>query len=438
MNRESISDSGRCSKISRRNIEKLIVAVVNAAAILFVLVSVCAYGRAADASVKIDGMAEWLTESAERSLEAVYDHIPAAEPRDIKEELLRVVADRLLLGYSVESVTFTGRDDVVIKLKLTRAAPEWEVQITPPVLSPPVDGWFASDTAGMPDEILSLIKGVPIEVLSWGDMDLKKAVESFCAERIPGWRITLMARHKLEGGVILDVSFIPEQPLALAVTTRINSSSIPAILHSNLEKDLLKGFAPVIGIPVPWLDKHADNLTFLGRDVLREESLVRISKADPIITANTGVVSNVDVELESRSYAGRLWMAVYAGAEDRYPEVGVHLGRRMQILPRWDMELYGELILQLSDWDLETRLGLRWSLWRNIWIGGEWSNFDDIWWGRLDFESWARRPYAWVRYSEESDVSAALGYHISDYISIEIHYDSRFDDAWNVRAVLSL
>jgi hypothetical protein len=371
-------------------------------------------------------------------MEVVYDHIPASEPLNVKEELLRVVADRLLLGYAVESVSLSGRDEAGIKLRPAKAPPEWDVSIIPPVLSPPVDSWFASDTAGMSDEILSLLEGVPVEALSWGDIDLKNAVERVSAEKIPGWRTTLMARNSIDGKVTLDVSFIPEQPLTLAVTTKINSSSIPAVLHSNLKDDLLKGFAPVIGIPVPWLGKHADDLASLGKGILRDESLVEISKADPVIVAETGVVSKVDVELESRRYAGRLWMAVYAGAQDRYPEAGVHLGRRIQLLPHWDMELYGELILKMNDWELEKRLGLRWPVWRNIWIGGEWSDMDDTWWGRFDFESWARRPYAWLRFSEERDINAAIGYHINDYISIELHYDSRYEDELNVRALLNL
>ena len=431
MSRESTSDSGRCSKISRRN-----VYVTAVAAALFTLF---ACGQRADASVRIDGIAEWLKESAERSLEAVYDHIPAAEPSGVKEELLRVVADRLLLGYSVEAVVFNASGYVTVKLRPAQAAPEWEISITPPVLSPPVDGWFASDIAGISGEIAALMRNVPLEVLSWGDMDLKRAIEHLSADRIPGWRIALMARHKLEGGVILDVSFIPEQPLTLAVTTRINSSSIPAILHSNLERELMKGFAPVIGIPVPWLNKHSKDLASIGRDLLLEEALVSsIARADPVVTADTGVVSNVEVELESRRYSGQLWMAVYAGAKERYPEVGVHLGRRIRLLPNWDMELYAELILQLDDWTLEKRLGLRWPLWRSVWIGGEWTDMGDIWWARLDYESWAQRPYAWLRYSEKDDVSAAIGYNINDYLSIEVHYDSRFDDKWNLRTLLSL
>jgi hypothetical protein len=275
-------------------------------------------------------------------------------------------------------------------------------------------------------------------MLSWGDLDLKREIESLSGKRIPGWRVLLLAQATVGGGVTLNVSFAPEQPLTLAVTTEINSASIPAVLHSNLKSSLMKGFAPVIGVPVPWLERHKDDLTALGRAILKDEDLVRISKSDPVIAASPGVVSGVDVELESRRYSAALWVSVYAGAEERYPEAGIHLGRRIQLLPRWDMEMYWEAILRLDDWELENRLGLRWPIWRNIWVGGEWSDMDDIWWGRLDFESWARRPYAWLRYSEDHDVGAALGYHINEHISIELNYDSRYEDEFNVRALLNL
>jgi hypothetical protein len=393
----------------------------------------------AGASVRVEGLSEWLRESAERSMEAVYSHISPSEPAGVKLELLTTVANRLLLGYSVKRIAFHGKDDAVIVLSPSLPPPEWKVAVARPNLSPPVDGWFSSDISGLPDEILSLLQGVPVEALSWGDTGLRSAIEKLSAERVPGWRPALLARYAIEGGMILDVSFVPEQPIALSVTAEINSSSIPAVLHSNLKDDLIKGFAPVIGIPVPWLDRHKSDFETLGRQILSEEYLVEVSKAAPAVSANTGVVSNVDIELESRRYSGKLWMAVYAGAEERYPEAGVRLGRIIQLLPRRDMEMYGELALQLDDWELETKLGVRWPLWRrNIWLGAEWSDMKDIWWGRLDIESRARRPYAWLRFSEDEDVNAALGYHINEHISIELHYDSRYDDEWNVRTLLNL
>jgi hypothetical protein len=401
---------------------------------LFALV---VFTSAASASVRVEGLDDWLSESARRSMAAVYDHIPHSEPLAVKEELMKVVAGRLLLGYSVESVVFAG-DEAVLTMKVSSPVPEWRVEIVPPNLSPPADAWFAADIAGLDAEILPLIRNVPLEMLSWGDLDLKREIENFSGRRIPGWRVLLLARAKADGGVALNVSFSPEQPMTLAVTSKINSASIPAVLHSSLKDDLMKGFAPVIGIPVSWLERHKDDLAALGRSVLEDEELVRISKADPVIAAAPGVVSGVDVELESRRYSASVWMSVYAGAKERYPEAGIHLGRRIQLLPRWDMEMYWEGILGLDDWELENRFGLRWPVWRNIWVGGEWSDMENLWWSRLDFESWARRPYAWLRFSEEHDVGAALGYHINDYISIELNYDSRYEDEINMRALLNL
>ena len=429
---------GRCSSILRQRLWFFGIAAFRAALVLSVLISIAAARpRGGEAAVRVEGVPDWLEASARRSMEVVYEHIPASEPAAVKEELLRVVADRLLLGYSVSSVTFAG-GDVAIRLAVTKSPPDWTVAVAAPSLSQPVDGWFAADAGGLDGEIASLLTGVPVEALAWGDIDLKAEVDRLSSGRLPGWRAALMARGTISGGVILDVSFMPEQPLTLAVSTRINSSSIPAILHSGLRDDLTKGFAPVIGIPAAWLDKHSGDMESLGRDILTGESLVKVSQAEPVVTAETGVVSNVGVGLESRRYAARLWMSVYAVAEGRYPEVGAHLGRRIQLLPHWDMELYGELILQLDDWELEKRLGMRWPLWRNVWVGGEGSDRDDLWWGMVDLESWARRPYAWLRYSEEDDFNAALGYHFNDYISIELHYDSRYEDKLNVRALLNL
>jgi hypothetical protein len=336
----------------------------------------------------------------------------------------------------VESIEFRGID-VTVKLRSTSPPPRWDIAIMPPNLSPPVDRWFDSDTADLPALISPIMEGVPLEALSWGDVDLKRAVDEIFGERLPGWRISLMVRSA-ERGAILEISFVPEQPLTLAVTSSITSSSIPVVLHSNLRDDLLAGFAPVIGIPVPWLERHRDDFTALGKNILAEEKFVEQAKAQPDVSVTTGSISEVEIDLESRRYAAWVWMAVYAGAADRYPEIGLHFGRRAEIIPHWDMELYSELIVTLDDWDLETRLGMRWSPWRSFWLGGEWSDHDNTWWARASFDPKQRRPYAWMRYSDAGDADGAVGYRFNDFISIEVHYDSRSEDPWNVRALVNL
>lgn len=375
--------------------------------------------------------------AAERSLNAVYDHISPAEPAESKERLLRVVADRLLAGYLVGDVTF-AEDTVFVSLSPKSAPPAWRVHLISPNLSEPVSGWFAADVEGLEGEFAALMEGVPIEALAWGDVELKRVIEETCEGRLPGWRESLMVRTTEDGSATLEVSFTPEQPLTLAVSSRISSTSIPVMLHSSLRDDLMKGFAPVIGIPVAWLDRHKDDFVALSKGILEDESLVEQARAEPTIEAKTGAVSEVDIDLESRRYAVWVWMAVYAGAEGKYPEVGLHFGRRAQLFPHWDMELYAELITSLEDFDLQTRLGMRWSPWRNIWLGAEWVHPDDLWWVRASLEAKPKKPYAWIRLSEEGDTNGAVGLRINDFFSIEVHYDSRDGDPWNIRALVNL
>jgi hypothetical protein len=389
------------------------------------------------ASVRTEGLNTWLASAAERSLNAVLEHIPKDETDGTKEQLLTVVANRLLLGYSVEAVSFETNGDMTVRLKASSEKPSWSVAIIRPNLSPPVDGWFDSDTAGITESLLPMMTHVPIEALSWGDADLKRTVEELCEERLPGWRISLIVRGTREGA-LLEISFVPEQPLALAVTSEIRSSSIPAMLHSGLRDTLLAGFAPTIGLPVLWLERHRDDFSELGKKILKETPLVDKAKAEPEMTIKTGPVTDVQIDLESRRYSAWVWMAVYAGAEDKYPEAGLHFGRRAQIFPHWDMELYTELIMALDDWNVETRLGMRWSPWRNVWLGGEWSDTGSAWWARASLDSRQRRPYGWIRYNEDGDANGAVGYRINDFISVELHYDSRNEDPWNVRALVNL
>jgi hypothetical protein len=378
-----------------------------------------------------------LAPAAERSLSAVLEHIPKNETDEAKARLVTVVANRLLAGYAVEGVSFDADGDLSVSLKASSDETSWDVAIIRPNLIAPVDGWFESDTEGIASQLRPLMTGIPIEALSWGDADIKGAVEDLCAQRLPGWRVSLMVRGTPDGAV-LEISFVPEQPLTLAVTSSISSSSMPAMLHSSLRDDLMAGFSPVIGIPVAWLDLHRGDFEEMGRAILGREPLVDRAKASTEMTVAVGPVTELQIDMESRRYAVWVWMAVYAGAEGKYPEVGLHFGRRAQILPRWDMELYAELITPLDDFSLESRLGMRWSPWRNVWLGGEWSDSRDTWWARASFDSRQRSPYGWVRYSEGGDANAAVGYRINDFISVEVHYDSRDDSPWNVRALINL
>lgn len=403
-------------------------------------------GHAQAAGIRSVGIPDWLAPAAERSMSAVLDHIPEGENDETKRQLLSVVASRLLRGYTVASIAFApSQDGAEIRFEAAPDAtsPIWQVRVVPPQLSSPVLEWFASDAEGLDARVVSLLDGVPVEALSWSGDELKRAVDEICSDDLPGWRSSLMVRGEADASgatsYTMEISFAPEGPLAIAVSSKISSSSIPVMFHSNLKDLLLRGWSPIIGTPVLWLRRHSGDIAAETAELIKDDPYMRFSRARADVTVEADSISELDIDIESRRYSAWVWMAVYSGADGRSPEAGLHFGRWATIMHDVELELFGELIFPMDDWSMEGRFGVGWSPYRDLWLAGEWSSRDDMWWARLRVDSRTRRrPYLWGRFSEHGDINAAFGVRVTDQLSIEIHYDSRDEDMWNLRAIVNM
>lgn len=389
-----------------------------------------------EASVQVDGVPSWMTDAAERGLDAVVLNIPEGVSSSVKGQLLRVVGEKLFIGYKIKDVLFTQEKTHVRMERSTPPVP-WSVEILFPSLATPAEQWFSEDVQGMAQKVEVLLEGVPLEAFVWCDAELKGAVEQLYEEKLPGWRISLMVRTT-EGTPSLQVAFSPEQPLTLAIDPKIRSNSLPSMLYSGIRENLLRDYAPIIGLPVIWLEQHRDDLSAWSKTVLSKQNIVQQARIEPKIEINPAPLSTVDVDLESRRFTIGFWLAAYIGNSDRYPEVGFHFGRRAQLFPHTEMELYGEIVAAVNDWSLESRLGGRWSPRGDIWVGVEWVNPSDSWWARFSIEPRPKKPYFWVRFNTENDLNSAIGWRFSEHFSVEMHYDSRDSDYWSLRAIANL
>jgi hypothetical protein len=150
-------------------------------------------------------------------------------------------------------------------------------------------------------------------------------------------------------------------------------------------------------------------------------------------------VSKVDATVNSERLILQVWLAAYAGVGERYPELGILAGWNTRQWTGIDLELYDEAVVDIGEFGLANRLGLRFPLGRQIRLGAEveWPE-QDLWYRAWWDPGGIRRPYAWWRYSDKGGHNAALGYRINEHISIEIHYDSRYDEKVGIRGILLL
>lgn len=390
------------------------------------------------AASTVRGVPGWLAPAAERAIDAVSENIDRDAPRETRLELIKVVSERLFRGYSVAEVDTSAEGGAPIVVLAARSVPQWSVEISPPPMTSPAAEWFAHDAWEIDARVLELLDGVPDEALLWGSEELRASVADICRDPLPGWEPSLMLATA-DGSPRLIVALAPMAPLTLAVEPDISSTTIPYMLHSRMKGDLIKGSASVIGMPVVWMERHMEDFAQHVRAIIADEYLIDKGSARSTVSIEPDAVSRMDIEVESSRYRAEVWLAVYAGSRGRIPEAGVHFGRRVVPFSGWDLELYGELIAQIDDFSLEGRLGLGWDIYRDVWLGAEWSSMDDLWWARMVIRSpHVHRPYVWARISEKGDKNAGAGVRVTGYLSLELVYDSRDQDNWNIRAVINL
>jgi len=414
----------------RKAVRRVVLASVLVLAVAFLL------NQKAYASVKVEGVPSWLSGAMQRSLDAVWNEA-ARRNLSNKEEILRLVAKRLFPGLVIESLKEDGLNLYVAFEVSEENASGWKVLIDVPKLSGYLSILFAEDLGTLQEELEGMLDHLPFDVLRWSASDFRKRAQEIIAKNLPGWNGMLVFTQ--EGGIpVLEVSFSPKEPVVVAFKTSFTSLSLPNVLQADLEEEALEVLSTYVGLPVEWVSKHKKAISRKVALDLEDKWQARKLKGKVEVNLTPQTVSTLKVNVESQKYVLRAWLATYIGAEGRPPEVGVHFGRRTVPISGFDLEAYGEGIIKVDDGDVESRLGARWLLWKNIWIGAERAFPDDEYWGRVWFDEIFDKVYGWARYSEEDEVEAGLGWRIREHIFWELFYDSREEDEFCVRLVGNL
>ena len=361
----------------------------------------------------------------------MWDEIPDAPGVD-RIGTLSVVAARLFAGYRV--VVSPGP---AVSFERGRT-PHWSVRISLPELREPVLEWFGSDIRGLDGEIASLLAALPSEALSWADVALRHRIGEILERRLPGWDFSVQVAL---GGAeaVLTLSFRPRQPLVLAITPSLYSATMPVMFQSDLEAKLVPGLSPLIALPVEWVARHRDRVEALARKFLEDRNSVSNLGARVKVTFVPGPVSRMDALVDSDRLLFQVWVAAYAGIEGRYPEAGLFLGWNTAHLTGLDLELYGEAVMDLEDFGLTRRLGVRFRPLGDLRVGMEVEWPKERWFYRVLWDPHrVRRPYFWWRHAPGWGHEASLGYRFNEHLSVEIHYSGIGEDRGEKKEKLGL
>jgi len=405
------------------------------ASVVLVMAVAFLMNKEACAFVKVDGVQPWLAEVTERSLDAVWSEaVKRSLPN--RDAVLKLVAKRLFPGLVVEDLREDG-DNLYVRFAPSQDGKQWKAVFNYPKLSPFLSRLFEKDAQALRGKFEEMLDHLSFDVLRWSSGAFQEKAEGMIESSLPGWKGAFVFSTE-EESFVLEVSFTPKDPIVVAFRTSFSSLTIPNILQADLEEETLEVLSDYIGLPVQWVSKHKKDISRQVASSLEEKWQARKLKGKVEVDLTPQAVSSMKVNVESQKYVLRAWLTTYIGSEGRYPEVGIHFGRRTVPLSGFDLELYGEGIVRVDNGDLESRLGARWLLWKDVWVGAERVFPDDEYWGRVWFDKILDGVYGWARFNEENEVEAAVGWRLREHISWELFYDSREEDEFCVRLVGNL
>ncbi|MCX7829022.1 MAG: hypothetical protein N2315_07450 [Thermanaerothrix sp.] len=382
------------------------------------------------ADVKVKGVPGWLAAGVSRTVSAVWDEMGNRRSVEERLRLLGLVCSRLFEGYDFACDYRDGG----LEVRLTpRKVVKWSVEAKASEWREPVRSWLDEDLKRLGARLEGEVEGVPGEAFLWGRRYLEGLLESLALEVLPGWRLEASPK-----GDLLEVRAYPSQPLVLAVNPRMRSSTLPSVLLERVRDEMAMGVSAFVGLPVEYLRRKAGEAAVYAKGLAESADNGEALRFSAQVDFKPAPLGEMDVRVDSRRYVIWAWVAAHAGSHQRSSEGGLHLGRRIQILPSWDMEAYGEWVLDGRDLSLESRWGLRWQVVRYLWAGVELSYPGEELFFRVGTDLLPDDFYWYAAWGSDGRGRGAFGCRMSENFSVELYYDSKDDDSLSLKFLNNL
>lgn len=371
----------------------------------------------------------------ENSVAAIGDHLLAGMPvqdleksRSSQETLIHQVFDKVLVGYSVDTVTIVPGQTSSVSIRLL----PWNdtikgIRLETKVVGMPecVEDLLSEDLSGLKQIFSDTLVGLPLAASDWTNGVLKKRVNSYMKERAPEFR----ADFDISVGECSEVKVevYPLLPVVRTIDLSMRSDTIPNAALLSQRRNMQIGADQLIGVPVAFVERHKAYF----QDMLSQ----RIDRISTVknwrISTKVFIKADENMEVMSRSDSDRYYVrfegmadvGTHRAAADSLmmrSVIGIRTSRKdgffalADIYPqhfKWGIDVgYGREIMPMSSMSL--RYDIR-----------------DMRWKAALERRLSKRLMARYEYRDTDKISEiAIRYKLHDFLSVEYAIDNH--DSW--------
>jgi len=215
------------------------------------------------------------------------------------EKLIKEIFDRVLVGYSVQSVSVVPNSNTVIQVAI---APWGEVvhdvtlETDFGTLYPEIINLIKKDIGNIEAQLNEVFIGLPIDAVDWAGGVSKILIREILADQLPEFRVNfeiIPGEH-----TVVKLSLTPIGPIVQDVHVSLRSKTIPNVLLAMARPVVDQTSKSLVGLPVAFIQRHQEyftdrlNVTAVQEPIAKRYAL----KVTPVIYAATDTEIAFDVE----------------------------------------------------------------------------------------------------------------------------------------------
>lgn len=345
-----------------------------------------------------------------------------------QEAIIHEVFDKVLVGYSVESVVLTPGETSRIEIRLVPWADvirAVHVNVMVEGMPPLVEEMARRDLADVGRVFGEGMQGLPVAASDWTNGVLKRSLQQYLDEHLPEFRADFDVVPGDETRVVLTV--YPRLPVVRTIDLSMRSDSIPNFTLLAHRQEMQDNVNMLIGVPVAFVQRHEAEFCEFFASSLDAAPSFRALDLHTAVTMRPGRDMSVMSRSDTKKYLIRLegWVDIsHKDANDRDLVFRFHAGKRFS--PRDEFFVQTDIMPQNVRWTWElgyarhladmTRLIVRYDMREKKFIlGGE---------QELGRRWMLRYEYRWTDQMGEG----AIRYRLHDFLSLEYVVDK--EDNW--------
>ena len=361
--------------------------------------------------------------------------LPLAEDWQRQQEAtIHMVFDKILVGYTVNSVNIRSNNSIAI---INVSLLPWvdtiqKIQVNTKIEGMPkeLESLVLNDLLEVNEVFSAGLEGLPIAATDWTNGILKRRLNKFLEESLPEFRADFDIKLNSDEGIskaIVDLTVYPRLPVVRTISLSMRSDTMPNIAlvtHRTLMEDKAN---ILVGVPVAFIERHKEEIETMIAKPLDEQRDFRALKIKSKVFLTTAEQMSITIRSDSTRYRMRASGWVDIGRDSKATDdlnFRMHIGRKISNID----EGYFQIDVNPQDMNWNWALGYSRNIFDDTNASLRYDFSDKQFIADLEYEFLKNWLVRYEHKFNKDNKEAAIRYRLHDFLSVEYAVDD--SESW--------